>query len=94
MCLFPGSGMSMQPIVPPTDNGLKHKQKLYIIMMIHLVLSITMMFVRVVDGIYEMISILILWCAATQMHFCQLIIYIIICGNKFVSSFATIGLLI
>jgi hypothetical protein len=62
--------------------------------MIHLLLSITMMFVSVVTGIYELLSVLILWCAATQMHFCHLIIYIIICGNRFISSFAVIGLTI
>lgn len=55
----------MQPIVPPTAEGLKQKQRLYIVMLAHIVLCIMMMFVSVVAGIYELISVLILWCAAS-----------------------------
>lgn len=94
MCLFPGGGFNMQPIVPPTAEGVKHKQRLYIVMIAHVLLSIMMMFLSIVTGIYELLGVLILWCAATQMHFCQLIIYIILCCNNFIAIFAFLGLLI
>ncbi|CDW90675.1 UNKNOWN [Stylonychia lemnae] len=92
MCLFPGGGINMQPIVPPTPLGLKLRTRLYIILIVHLVLSICLMFVSPVNGIYELLSILILWCAASQMHFCQMIIYMILNCNKFISYFSSVGL--
>jgi hypothetical protein len=55
----------MQPIVPPTQEGNKHKSRLYFIMFIHVLLSIGMFFISVTSGIYELISVLILWCAAS-----------------------------
>ena len=70
MCLFPGGGFNMQPAVPPTAVGLGHKRRLYIVLFIHLVLSIMLMFASVMSGFYELITVLILWCAASQMHFC------------------------
>lgn len=46
MCLFPfGGGFNMQPVVPPTQEGLKHKSKLYIVMFAHLILSILTLFI-------------------------------------------------
>lgn len=62
MCLFPGGGMNMQPVVPPTDLALKIKQKLYIVMFVHFLLSIMMMFLSVMSGIQELITVMIFWC--------------------------------
>lgn len=82
----------MQPIVPPSPVGLKHKQRLYMVLIAHLVLSIGLMFVSPVNGIYELLSLLILWCAASQMHYCQIIMYIVLCCNKWISYFSSVGL--
>ena len=95
MCLFPGmGGMNMQPVVPPTEAGLKHKQRLYILIIVHLILAITYMFVSITGGLFELITVLILWCATSQMQFCQLIIYMILCLNNLIGSLAGIGLLL
>ncbi len=89
-----GGGYSMQPVVPPSEKGLKHRKHLYIIMGVHLVLSILYMFAEFMEGLFELIAVLILWCAAAQMSYCQLIIYMIICGNKLIHSVCMVGHLI
>src|SRR5688572_9175594 len=96
MCLFPfgGGGFNMQPIVPPTQEGLKHKSRLYIVMFAHLILSIFMLFIHGISGIHELINVVILWCATSQMHFCYLIFYMLMCMFGFVTNFAYLGLLI
>ncbi|CDW72505.1 UNKNOWN [Stylonychia lemnae] len=94
MCLFPmgGGGFNMQPVVPPTQKGLVHKQRLYIVMIVHLVLSIFYMFFNIMGGIFELFSVAILWCASAQMNYCQLIIYMVIQGNKLITTFATVAI--
>ena len=94
MCLFPGGGLNMQPIVPPSQEGLKHKSRLYVVILAHLILAILMLFIHGISGIHELINVLILWCATSQMHFCYLLFYIIMCMFGFVQNFAYIGLLI
>lgn len=86
--------MNMQPVVPPTAQGLVHKQRLYIVMAVHLFLAILYMFFNFMSGIFELISVLILYCGTAQMNYCQLIIYMIIQGHKFVVNFSTLGLMI
>eukprot|EP00347_Sterkiella_histriomuscorum_P011788 403371096 len=96
MCLFPmgGGGFNMQPMVPPSQKGLVHKQRLYIVMAVHLVLSILYMFFNMMGGLFELFSVAILYCGTAQMNYCQLIIYMVIQGNKLVHTVATVGLLI
>lgn len=94
MCLFPGGGLNMQPVVPPTAEGLKHKSRLYIIMFVHLILAIFMLFVYGFSGIHELINVLILWCATSQMHFCYIIFYMLMCMLGLIQNSATVGLLI
>lgn len=96
MCLFPmmGGMANMQPMVPPSAKGLRYKQYLYIIMACHIVLAILICFTRGFEGIFEFINVLILWCAIAQMHYCQLIIYMLLCGQKLVINLSMIGLLI
>ena len=84
--------MNMQPVCPPTAAGLAHKKRLYIVLIIHLVLSICLMFVSVFTGIFELINVLILWCATAQMHFCYMLFYIVMCLMGFIQDFAVIGL--
>lgn len=93
MCLFPGAGFNMQPVVHnPTEAALKHKGRLYLVLLTHLILSICLMFLSFSAGFFELINVLILWCATSQMHFCYLLIYIVICMMGFVQDIAGIGL--
>jgi hypothetical protein len=71
----------MQPIVPPTPAGIKHRTRLYILCGIHAILTIILMFISFTLGIYDLMLVLILYCAAAQMHFCQLLMYIVFLIN-------------
>jgi len=83
----------MEPVVPPTGPALEHKKRLYILMAVHAVLSIMIMFfISFMNGLTELISVLILWCATAQMHFCMLIFYMLMCLVSFTQYFAGIGL--
>ena len=62
MCLFPGMG-NMQPMVPATQAGLKHKNRLFVLMLVHLALSIAEIFASIWNGIGNLICTMILWCA-------------------------------
>ena len=84
----------MQPIVPPSSKGLQYKQRLYIVLAVHVVFAIFMMIFEPMNGIMELISVAILWCAIAQMHYCQLIIYIIILCHKLVLNLVTLGYII
>ncbi len=97
MCLFPfgGGGMNMQPVVPPTPVGLKHRFRLYVLCVVHLILSIILMFAfSLASGFYDLILVLILYCAAAQMHFCQLLMYIVFILNQLIFSICLLGLVI
>ena len=59
-------GFNMQPVVPPTEPGNKHKRRLYIVLAVHALLAVLMMFgISVMNGIFELLNVLILYCAAT-----------------------------
>ena len=84
----------MQPIVPPTPAGLKHKNRLFILMLVHLVLSILDMFVNLYNGILNLVLTMILWCANSQMSHCQLIIYMVYCLYDFIVVLCDLGLVL
>ena len=86
--------MNMQPVVPPTPAGKKHRTRLYVLCGIHLLLSIVMMFINFIGGLFEIMLVLILYCSASQMHFCQLMMYMIFCMNNFLVVFCGIGLVV
>ena len=95
MCLFPpgGGGFNMQPRVPPSDRALAAKRPLSIIMWVHLGLAVTMLFSGA-GGIQDLFLVLILWCAITQFHYCQLIIYMMFSMFQWVNLVCLLGLLI
>ena len=67
-----------KPVVdPPTDAAKKHRSILMILGFVHMALAIMLCFIVVMQGIYELIDVAILFCALAQMNFCCLIIYII-----------------
>jgi len=59
-----GGGANMcEPVVPPTDKGKEHRNKLMILGFIHLALAILYCFIIPMQGLYEIIDVLILFCA-------------------------------
>ena len=89
-----GDCCNMQPICPPTQAALKHKQKLQYLMIAHLILALTLFFVTFSAGLQDLILVLILWCASSQMHFCHLIVYMLFCTFNLVGYFSNVGLLL
>ena len=81
-----------EPVVPPTEKGKQHRSVLMILGFVHLALSIMMCFIMVMQGIYELIDVAILFCALAQMNFCCLIIYIINITINFFIIFNQLGL--
>ena len=78
MCLTLGGGQNMcEPVVPPTEKGKQHRSILMILGFVHMALAIMLCFIMMMQGIYELIDVAILFCALAQMNFCCLIIYII-----------------
>ena len=95
MCLFPFMmADTMQPVVPPTPKGQKYKSILQIMTMVHLIFSVLLLFVNLFTGLSQLISTMILWCAASQMHYCYLLFYIILQLLQFVKQGCFIGLTI
>ena len=83
----------MQPVVPPNERALAAKRPLSIIMWVHLGLAVTMLFCGA-GGIQDLFLVLILWCAITQFHYCQLIIYMMFTMFSWVTLISALGLLL
>ena len=81
-----------EPVCPPTEKGKEHQKKLMIIGFIHLALAICYCFVLPMNGIYEIIDVMILFCALAQMNYCCLIIYLINITINFFICFNQLGL--
>ena len=81
-----------EPQVPPTEEGKRHRSILMVLGFVHLALSIMLCFIIMMQGIYELIDVAILFCALAQMNFCCLIIYIINISINFFVLFNQLGL--
>ena len=82
-----------EPVVPnPTAKAKSHRNTLMIIGFIHLALAIMYCFILPMNGIYEIIDVMILFCALAQMNYCCLIIYLINITINFFISFNQLGL--
>jgi len=93
MCLTLGGGQNMcEPVVPPTEKGKQHRSILMILGFVHMALAIMLCFIMMMQGIYELIDVAILFCALAQMNFCCLIIYIINITINFFVIFNQLGL--
>ena len=93
MCLMLGGGSQMcEPVCPPTPKGMEHRNRLMVIGFIHLALAIMYCFIMPMNGIYEIIDVMILFCALAQMNYCCLLIYLINITINFFVSFNQIGL--
>ena len=65
MCLFPMGGGNFGPQIEGTEKAKSLKKTMYIFMIIHIGLSIYLMFCGsafIFAGIFELLSVLILWC--------------------------------
>ena len=67
----------MQPMVQPTAAGLKHQKRLYYLMAAEGAVAILLMFISLSMALSELISILILWCGAKRMDYCNLLFYMV-----------------
>merc|ERR1711998_499509 len=56
--------------------------------MIHLIIAFMMCFLNVMTGMYEMIDVMILFCAVARMDYCCLICYLL---NIFINLFQNIN---
>ena len=92
MCLFPGSFSNMQPVVPPSQNGLKHKRILFGVILVQLVLSILVMFFSISTGLMSLILTVVLWCGNSRMSHCLLIFYMVYILFDFLKVISVIGL--
>ena len=93
MCLTLGGGNNMcEPVAPATEKGRQHRSILMICGFVHLALSIMLCFIALMQGIYELIDVAILFCALAQMNYCCLIIYIINISINFFITFNQLGL--
>ena len=81
-----------EPQVPPTAKGKQHRTYLMIVGFVHLSLAIMYCFIMPMNGIYEIIDVMILFCALAQMNYCCLIIYQINIAINFFVSFNQLGL--
>ena len=87
-----GGANYCEPVVPPTEKAKGYRTQLMVLGFVHLALSILLMFISPMLGIYELIDVMILFCALAQMNFCCLIIYIINITINFFRYFDLIGL--
>ena len=95
MCLpFGPGGFNMQPMVNPSDAALMHKQRLYIVLICHIVLAVLFLVAFGLMGLFELILCAIFYCGIAQMNYCQLIIYQIICLIGLFQRATDIGLLL
>jgi hypothetical protein len=83
--------MNMRPIVPPTPKALELKKRLMIVLIVHLILAIMLMICNIFSGLSELINVMVLFCAFSQMHFCYLIFYMVLCIYAWVNVFSNIG---
>lgn len=94
MCLFPmgGGGFNMRPVCPPTPEALKHKQNLKYVLIAHAVMTVSYMVISTSFSLQDIILCLILYCAMAQMHFCHLIIYMMMCLYSWMGYITFLGL--
>ena len=81
MCLMLGGGGGFEeccrPVCEPTPKAKVHRNKLMVLGFIHLALAIMYCFILPMQGLYEIIDVMILFCALAQMNYCCLLIYVI-----------------
>lgn len=63
-------------------------------MIAHLILALTFFFTTMAGGLQDLILVLILWCGSSQMHYCHLIIYMLMVMYNWVSFVTAFGLMI
>merc|ERR1712184_31402 len=95
MCLmFGGGGLSksMEPQFPPTKEAKMHKQRLLVVAGVHLMLALCMVFMTGGGGIYQLLTVLTLFCSTMNYSYCCLLFYIIYTGIDLLQNIEPIGL--
>lgn len=72
-----GLSKSMEPQFPPTQEARMHRQRLQILSMVHLALALTMVFMTSGGGIYQLLTVLCLFCSTLNYSYCCLMFYMI-----------------
>ena len=97
MCLSLGGGdqQSMcQPIVEPTPKAKMWQGILTAFGFVHLGLAIMYLFSNMMAGVYEVITVAVLFCSIASVNFCCLTLYMIYITMNFFTSISLIGLTI
>ena len=80
MCLTLGGGdpcQSMRPIAPISSKGSVWRTVLMICAFVHLALAIAYCFVNFMQGVFELILVVILICAISSVNFCCVTMYMV-----------------
>lgn len=83
-----------QPIIPLTPKVSKYKKLLCGTAIGQAVMAIMIMFFNPYDAINQLMSAMILACAAQNLHFCYVMFYIILSVFSVVTYYAFVGLAI
>ncbi|CAI2380959.1 unnamed protein product [Moneuplotes crassus] len=68
-----------RPVLRLSEKGIKLKEVLRSLMYIHIAISFVMMiFLGLLDGIFELIAPAILYCGINQNNYCSILIYFIL----------------
>ena len=59
---------------------------------VHFILCIMMFFIWVQKGLYELINVMIIFCAVARMDYCCLVLYVLNCFISFFQYFNMLGL--
>lgn len=88
-----GGGNFVTPL-PPGSQSKKYQGLMWFVLLIHIALSIALIFVDVWTGVMELISWLILFCGNSQANFWCLLFYILRCMIGIVEMGSGVGFLI
>lgn len=89
-----GGGGDFFTRVPDGSLMKRYQMFMWVVLLVHIALSIWLMFFSTWDGILELITCLILFCANSQANYCWLLFYMFRCMLGFVERGSSLGLLI
>ena len=95
MCLSLGDTSQMlKPVVPPTPKAIMWRGLLTALGFVHISLAIMYLFCNLMQGIYEVIIVAVLFCSLASVNFCCLTVYMIYITMNFFTMIGSIGLAI
>ena len=95
MCIHLGNGANLlKPVVPPTDEAVKHRNRLAVCLVCQFILSIMTMVSDPYTGIYSFFLVVMLACGMIQMNYCCVSFYMLYITMSWVYNISNIGLAI